>query len=401
VKFAHLADCHLDGWRDKKLRDVCNNSFVHAITVCIKENVDFVIIAGDLFNTALPNIETLKLAVQQLELLKQENIAVYIIPGSHDVTHAGKTMLDVLEEAKLVKNVVRGEVADETLKLLFTTDKKTGVKLTGMLGRRGMLEKQYYEHLDISSLEEESGEKIFLFHTAIDELKGVSVMDSSPLSLLPKGFLYYAGGHVHTVVAKSFPGYDHVVYPGPTFPNSFSELEELKEGGFYIYDDGKLKRITIPLRSVISLTVDANHQTPEYVFNIIKDALLEKQVDDVIITVRVAGKLMSGKTSDVDFTALTKFAYQRGAYAVLRNTVKFTSEEFVEYKKEYHSADEVEESFFIEHAGQIDIGVSVESEVSMAKKLLHALCTQKEDGEKVYHYEAKVKIQAKDVLGVH
>ena len=64
---------------------------------------------------------------------------------------------------------------------------------------------------------------------------------SQPLSLLPKGFDYYAGGHVHIVDDKQVEGYGRIVYPGPLFPNSFAELEKLERGGFYIVEDGKLR----------------------------------------------------------------------------------------------------------------------------------------------------------------
>jgi hypothetical protein len=53
----------------------------------------------------------------------------------------------------------------------------------------------YYEHLDVQPLEQENGYKIFLFHTALSELKPhhLQEIDAHPLSLLPKGFDYYAG----------------------------------------------------------------------------------------------------------------------------------------------------------------------------------------------------------------
>jgi DNA repair exonuclease SbcCD nuclease subunit len=41
-----------------------------AISICIDEKVDFALIAGDLFNTALPSIESLKIAVENLKRLK-------------------------------------------------------------------------------------------------------------------------------------------------------------------------------------------------------------------------------------------------------------------------------------------------------------------------------------------
>ncbi|MFT4313397.1 MAG: DNA repair exonuclease, partial [Candidatus Woesearchaeota archaeon] len=103
VRFIHIADCHLGSWRDEKLRQVSQDSFEYVISQALSRKVDFVIIAGDLFNTALPSIDILKFAVTQLQKLKDAQIPVYAIAGSHDYSASGKTMLEVLKKAALLK----------------------------------------------------------------------------------------------------------------------------------------------------------------------------------------------------------------------------------------------------------------------------------------------------------
>jgi len=90
MKFAHLADCHVGGWREEKLRDLSIDSFRKAITISIEEHVGFVLISGDLFNTSLPQIDLIKETAGILKKLKDKNISVYIIPGSHDYSPSGK-----------------------------------------------------------------------------------------------------------------------------------------------------------------------------------------------------------------------------------------------------------------------------------------------------------------------
>ena len=171
MKFVHMADCHIGGWRDPKLRDISSHAFIKTIDFCIREKVDFVLIAGDLFNTSLPGIERLKIVTEKLKQLHDSGIACYVIPGSHDFSPSGKTMLDVLESAGLFVNVARGKIVHEKLALEFTIDPKTHVKITGMIGKKGGLEKKYYPHLDKEKLESEKGEKIFMFHSSITEMK--------------------------------------------------------------------------------------------------------------------------------------------------------------------------------------------------------------------------------------
>ena len=205
MKFSHIADCHIGAWRDPKLKELNIKAFFEAIAISLKEKVDFILISGDLFNTSLPGIDKLKDVVKILKNLQNKEIPVYLIPGSHDFSPSGKTMLDVLEEAGLCINVVKGKVDEnKKLNLQFTVDKKTGAKITGMLGKRGMLERSFYEELNREPLEKEPGFKIFMFHTALTELKPkkLEMMESAPISLLPKNFDYYAGGHVH-IVEKS------------------------------------------------------------------------------------------------------------------------------------------------------------------------------------------------------
>ena len=143
MKYAHLADLHLGSWRDQKMRDISTKAFLTAIDQCIQQQVDFILFAGDLFNTSLPSLDTLKIVTKKIKELHDLDIPIYVIPGSHDFSPSGKTMIDVLEHAGLLKNVCKGQVHPETkqLELQFTIDKKTGAKITGILGRKGLLDK--------------------------------------------------------------------------------------------------------------------------------------------------------------------------------------------------------------------------------------------------------------------
>ncbi len=241
MKFAHMADCHIGSWKEEKLNSLSTQAFCQAIDFSAEQHVDFILIAGDMFNTALPAIDKLKIVAKKLRQMKEKNIPVYVIPGSHDFSPSGKTILDVFEQAGLLINVVKGTVVDNKLQLQWTED-KTGAKITGMLGKKGSLEKKYYESLDLSSIEAEQGFKIFMFHSSLEELKPeyLDKMEATPLSYLPKNCDYYAGGHVHIVKHVSIEAYKNVVYPGPLFPNTFSELEKLKQGGFYLFDNGNI-----------------------------------------------------------------------------------------------------------------------------------------------------------------
>ena len=402
MKFAHLADCHIGSWRDPKLKDISTIAFNKAIDKCIEEKVDFILIAGDLFNTSFPRIENLKTVVSTLKQLKDKNIPVYIIPGSHDYSPSGKTMLDVLENAGLFVNVVKGEEIDGKIKLSFTIDKKTGAKITGMLGKRYSLEKTYYQNLILENLENEAGYKIFMFHSGIDELKPEDMEHTitQPLSLLPKNFNYYAGGHMHIVKDAKIDGYGIIAYPGPLFPNSFSELEKLERGGFYIVDDN-LTWHPIQVYNIHKIIIDCNQKNPEQVYDEIINEIKDKEFNNTIVLIRLSGSLSSGKPNDIDFKDIFAQLYDKSAYFVMKNTNALTTKEFEEIKIDTKSVEDAEVAIIKEHLGQIKISnMDIEKEESLIKEMMEVLATEKQEGETNTDFERRIKEEMSKVLDI-
>ena len=404
MKFAHMADCHIGSWRDPKLRDVSTKAFLKAVNICIEKQVDFVLIAGDLFNTALPSIDALKVVVTKLKELKDSNIPSYVIPGSHDFSPSGKTIIDVLEKAGLLINVMKGKIIDEKLNLEFTIDKKTGAKITGIYGRKGMLDKRQYGSLVRRGLEEEQGFKIFMFHTALTEFKPeeLNLMESQALSLLPKNFDYYAGGHVHHVFSKKEPGYGLIAYPGPLFPNSFSELEKLENGGFYIVEKTaklELKYEPIVIYNVFSLNLDCNNKSPEQIRAELEDKIKGREFINTIVTIRLAGTLDSGKPSDINMRDIFTKIYDNGAYFVMKNTAKLTAKELDKINAKISSVEEVEDSLIKESIGQIKIdALSAEKEEKLTKHLMDILSKEKDEGERVADFEKRIKEDIEKII---
>jgi hypothetical protein len=81
----------------------------------------------------------------------------------------------------------------------------------------------------------------------------------------------------------------------------------------------------------------------------------------------------------------------------MKNTAKLTSEEFEEIKISQDSADAIEENVIKEHLGQIK--VSFEEEKT-AKALMDLLSSEKQEGEKVYEYNARIKKEIDEMLGI-
>ncbi|MFH1592360.1 MAG: DNA repair exonuclease [Candidatus Woesearchaeota archaeon] len=381
MKFAHLADCHIGGWREEELKKLSIKSFRKAVEVAIDENVGFVLISGDLFNTSLPGIELIKETASILNKLKERDISAYIIPGSHDYSPSGKTMLDVLEKAGLVHNVMRFKEG----KLVFTED-KTGVKITGLYGRRSGLEKLDYESLDKKDLEKEKGFKIFMFHTTLEEFKpkDLEKVEGESYTSMPKGFNYYAGGHVHYLFDVKKDDFGLIVFPGPTFPNNFKELEELKQGQVCIVDDKlDLRRISIKFKDVESFSIDVTDKHADEVQKYIEEEISKRKIKDKIVTLRVFGQLKSGKVSDINFRDIIDGL---DCYVCIRNINKLTTKEFEEISVSGGSADEIEEAVIKEHLGQFEI----KNEEELTKRLMEVFSEEKHEGERNIDFEKRV-----------
>lgn len=399
MKFTHLADCHIGSWRDPKLRNVSTKAFIQAVDKSVEEDVDFVIIAGDLFNTSFPRLDNLKVVVQKFKQLKDKDIPVYIVPGSHDYSPSGRTMLDVLEEAGLFTNVFKGEVKEDKLHLNFTIDKKTGAKITGMLGKMGALEKKYYEKLNKDHLEKEEGYKVFIFHSGLEEFKPKEMekLELHPLSLLPKNFNYYAGGHVHYVFQKEEEGYGTIAYPGPLFPNSFSELEKLERGGFYIVENGESTWHPLQIHNVFKVFVNCKHKNPEQVKGEILGQVSGKEFYNTIVMIRLHGALETGKPSDINLKEIFDLLYDKSAYFVMKNTSKLTSKEFEEIKVDASSVEEIESTLIKEHADQLQM-CSDQNGEELAKSMMDALSIEKQEGETFSDFSRRLREDALKLL---
>ena len=333
-KFAHITDCHLGSWRNPKLRDLNLQAFEKSISISIKEQVDFILITGDFFDVNIPQLAPVKRAVEILKQARDSGIAVYMIYGSHDFNTANISMIDILHSAELFIKPTDFQTNTDSVILKFFVDKKTGAKITGISGRKVGLDREMYEKLDKKNLEMEDGFKIFLLHKGIQEILPLDMnfRDSLPISLVPKGFDYYGGGHIHKRVEKKING-SVIVYPGPLFGSSFQDLEETAKGekrGFYIISfDKKIldcRFIEINLVDILYNEIVSSKWNSEKLEGEITKNISGLEVKNKIVLIKVKGKLL-GKRSNIDFGKFSLDISNRGALMSFINTNNLSTDE--------------------------------------------------------------------------
>lgn len=309
-------------------------AFEKSISISIKEQVDFILITGDFFDVNIPQLAPVKRAVEILKQARDSGIAVYMIYGSHDFNTANISMIDILHSAELFIKPTDFQTNTDSVILKFFVDKKTGAKITGISGRKVGLDREMYEKLDKKNLEMEDGFKIFLLHKGIQEILPLDMnfRDSLPISLVPKGFDYYGGGHIHKRVEKKING-SVIVYPGPLFGSSFQDLEETAKGekrGFYIISfDKKIldcRFIEINLVDILYNEIVSSKWNSEKLEGEITKNISGLEVKNKIVLIKVKGKLL-GKRSNIDFGKFSLDISNRGALMSFINTNNLSTDE--------------------------------------------------------------------------
>lgn len=397
MKFAHMSDCHIGSWNSQpEMREMPVVAFEKSLDICIQEKVDFIIIAGDLFDTSIPPLDMLARTVKAIRKCKETGIRIYCIPGSHDFSPTGKTFLSVLENAGLLVNVARGTSNEDKILLTFTKD-ETGALITGVIGRYGSLEKSIFERLD-RSIENIPGKKILVFHSAITEYKPsfLKDIDSIPLSLLPKNFDYYASGHVHDVLVRKEEGFGTIAYPGALFPANFMELEKYNSS-FFIVEDSEIKKVNVSLCSVENILLKADGKSASKIENDAIEAIEKSNPKGKIVLIRIEG-MIDGKTSDIDFRRLASKAAELGAITFKRNISALKTADFKEVKiRPAASIEQLETDIIREHLGQVKISYDEEL---LTKSMIDILKEEKLEGETNSSYEARIIERAKKLFEI-
>ncbi len=392
MKFAHLADCHLGGWRQEELQQLNLQSFQKALDICINENVDFILISGDLFDSAYPPIEILKETFAEFKKVHDSGIPVFIIAGSHDFSASGKTFLDVLEKAGFCKNIENYSI-DEDNKIKLKPHIYNGIAFFGYSGKKSGMEIEDLRRVYFDSIHPFT---IFMVHTTISDVVGTIPMDSIDKLKLPLAD-YYALGHIHQVF-ETRSSNSIFVYPGPIFPNNFQELADLKYGSFQLIEkinSGlKTKNIKLPIKEVVYLeiTLDNGLTATEKIIN----ELDKNNLHDKILLLKLKGTLMQGKSGDINFNEIEEFAKKKGVYSFLRNISSLkTNESEIDLDQSDDNMDNIEDTIIKEYSEKNPADLN-----KFLQSLMNSLSIEKNEDEKSINFESRLLDDIKKILNL-
>lgn len=294
MRFLHAADLHLDTpfvginafskELQKRLQDSTYQAARNLFNTALKEQVDFVILAGDIFDDTDSSLKAQMFLRDEFEKLNQANIAVYLVYGNHDYYRNNFAVVNFPENVHVFDQ-------DVSTKTLVTAD---GVKV-GITGFS-----YYQQHINQAIVKSYPSRGDFDYQIGILHA-GVGDDNYAPFQindLIQKGYDYWALGHIHKrEVLCDSPA---IVYPGDiqgrnqneTTPKGFyivnveDQLTKLKfvKSSIYTWDKVELNVHDDSIDSLITKITDSLNQADTLITLTINNA--QNLSDDVIKTIK-------------------------------------------------------------------------------------------------------------------
>jgi exonuclease SbcD len=267
MKFFHLSDLHIGKIVNRfSMLAEQRHVFEQIIGYIKTEQPGAVIIAGDVYDRAMPTVEAVKLFDDFLTGLAKENVVVMIVSGNHDsperLNYASRLLADKKlflcgsYDGKLQNHVLTDEYGEINFWLL------PFIKPLSVRGYFGEREIESYEDALAAILENANinykARNVFVSHqyyTNADlrlvrsesELNPVGGLDAIDPGLI-RQFDYVTLGHLHGAQSA---GAAHIRYAGSPIKYSFSEWRQEKSVSLVeLNEKGNFKYTTLPLTPI-------------------------------------------------------------------------------------------------------------------------------------------------------
>ncbi|MFH1224572.1 MAG: DNA repair exonuclease [Candidatus Diapherotrites archaeon] len=255
MRIAVFSDLHL-GFSTSERGDESFNAARSAFELALANGVELVLLAGDIFDAAIPSQETLLGAFvifsEFAEKMKAKDNALELTRTPRE---GGKAELLALPPIISIHGTheFRGKDYANVLQLLehagfliYLHTQKIAVKKGGetvvVQGMGGVPEKKALDALHALAPEPEKGAvNIFLLHQSIKEFLPFEddMVATLSLSSLPQGFDIVINGHLHWHSTERLQQGGTLLMPGSTITTQMKKLESEKGKGIFIFDTGE------------------------------------------------------------------------------------------------------------------------------------------------------------------
>ena len=253
MRFIHTADIHLgktyrNSLGEAKRYDDFFSCLSDIVADGVHENVDFVLIGGDLFHTGQILPKTFAKTIEILQPLKEAGIPCIAIEGNHDWIHRRNNIswMEALSEMGYIR-LLRPSRTEEGGYHFDPFDEKTGngghIEIGGLnIYGLGYIGAQAGSHVERICNAVTTKNNLLLFHVGIwkyspVEIGNMKIEEAHPLA---EKFSYIALGHGHKPYVIETPeGKPYAYNPGA--PERVNFGEEKYDKGYYFVsvEDGR------------------------------------------------------------------------------------------------------------------------------------------------------------------
>ncbi len=267
ARFLHFADCHLGYWQynHKDRYNDFGRAFAEVIRIAEREQVDFVILAGDLFHKRSIEALTLNQAMSGLERLKASGIPCIAVEGNHELAYQNERIgwVEMLAARQLVI-LLNPEFQEGKVQLTPYTNRKgayyepkPGLRIYGLRYYGSSTAAAIANYAQALTNQPKNGVEytIFVTHAGVE---GVVPDQTGGLSLREWGVLrphvdYLALGHVH----KPFAFEDWIYNPGSGETCSITETAWPERGYYLVEVDTARLRVESEPKHQVQLLANA------------------------------------------------------------------------------------------------------------------------------------------------
>jgi len=281
--FSHISDTHLGlvQYNSEERENDIYDVFKQTIDISIKDHVDFVIFAGDIFHTPNPSGTAIMHMAHALKKLKKNNIDSFFVLGEHDISRIRSYPVPyVFHKLEFSQYIGEGKPTYYKDVLIMGFDKIRKSEMQDFESR--------FQEVDAIA-KEHKGHKILVMHQGITEANKFAGELSA--NDLPKNFTYYAMGHLHDKFLKSFNNMKgSIAYPGSIELTTSEGIKNTKKGFFQVDISGteaKPEWIELNIRPQVSTSTNFEDLTKTV------DAILEQIHESIkkpIIELKIQGK---------------------------------------------------------------------------------------------------------------
>ncbi|MDE2930942.1 MAG: exonuclease SbcCD subunit D [Chloroflexota bacterium] len=251
LKFLHAADIHL-GYQQYGLEqryDDFTEAFQWVVDTALDERVDFLLLAGDLFEKRTLDPRTLLIAVEQFERLKTAQIPVVAIEGNHERTYGDNlSWMEYLNQSGLLHLLDCARHDQGWQPQPWNREERAGgfVDIAGAriygLKYQGAQTGAALSEIGaaIAAAPQPAAEfSIFLAHTSVEGYydQGHPFARQQDLASLRQCVDYLALGHLHAPYVGTLGGRDWLFNPGCPETWSSEEWQYQNKGALFVEVD--------------------------------------------------------------------------------------------------------------------------------------------------------------------